>query len=305
MAVDVRRLSEDGFTESPYDTGSGGTVTYLAKGSVDELTVRAAVNANAPALHLGFWLLRVKYSHKGGGVWIADAEYGIPPTVPGSEANTEGGGNGAGGTTPPTPGDDDQLGPEWSISTVGGTEKVQYGKHVAQTSAVGIDQDSIRFGAAIGQKDSDSQPEGTEVAKPVLEFSTTRSVRITPKYLRTVYDLTGTVNASTFLGYPAGDVLFLGIEAQFKDPAKGWQATYKFAVSPTLVGEQILGEASDPEDPDQIVPFSRQVTKSGWDYLWYGFRANPASKGKTQKPIVAVIHRVYQRRNFALLGIGG
>jgi hypothetical protein len=136
-----------------------------------------------------------------------------------------------------------------------------------------------------------------------MEFSTTRSIRLTRKYLRTVYDLTATVNDAPFLGFPTGDVLFLGMEAQFRDPQKGWQGTYKFAMSPTRMGADILGP-TDPEDTEALIPFSGSVKKAGWDYLWFGFTASKATGGRTQKPIVATINKTAPRRNFALLGIG-
>lgn len=254
-------------------------VVLVAVGSEDEEAVRLVVEANLPETwrHEGWpesWQLVLegyRIDHVGGGVYEVKATY---------SSRTD---------------------PEWTYETVGGTAKITQSKEVRDfwptASEDGSVKDAPDFNGAIGV-DSDSV-QGCEVTVPVFRFTATVRVPaevVTLEYLRNVYLLTGTTNEAEFRGFPAGEVLFLGLTGTQRGAEKA-ALTFHFVASPNV--EEYYVHGMGP------------VEKRGHDYVWFRYADKIEVDGDGNEvavvkwPVAMYVERVYDEGDFTLLGLGG
>ncbi len=285
MPVTVKELADS----RPLSLGGGSpqlTAKYVAFGSQDEGEVLAAVLLLTPATYQGLWRQAAKLDPQGGGVWYADVDYSIPtdgtnqPELPDQSEEGE-------QTEQPEPSDSEPLGPEWSFSIGGGTRHITESRFVLAVYGA----DAPDFGNSINvTKDG---VEGVDIQAPQFEFTYSRKVAsINAKYLRLLAEYTGTVNNGTFKGFQRGELLFTGVDPQYK-PGDGWSITYKFSAKFNRTDNIDLG--------DIVVTGGMR----GWDVLSvaYADRSDPASGRMVKVPIGAYKHVVYQYKNFKKLGI--
>ena len=152
------------------------------------------------------------------------------------------------------------------------------------------------FAGAI-EVDNEGNVNGVDVTMPVLNFTETHTLsgsRVSTSYKKTLASLTGTVNRSSFRGFSAGEVLFLGASGtkRSKKSSAPWEITFRFAVSPNKSGFKV-GD----------IQVSR---KYGWDYLWVRYADKVAEGGKNvvKKPVAAYVEQVYPEGDFGNLGLG-
>lgn len=152
------------------------------------------------------------------------------------------------------------------------------------------------YGGAI-EVDNEGNVNGVDVTMPVMYFSEThyfKNSKVTTSYKKRLGELTGTINGSSFKGYSAGEVLFLGASGTRRgDKRKDlWEISFKFAVSPNQTGLRV-GSLSVSK-------------KYGWDYLWVKYADDVAADKKSliKKPVAAYVERVYRIGDFGGLGIG-
>ena len=141
---------------------------------------------------------------------------------------------------------------------------------------------------------TDSGVEGCDIIMPTLEFGETHylpSANVTFAYVKTLSQLTGTVNNAAYRGFAAGEILFKGCRGAKRGKAD-WEISFEFAMSPNLVNLAV---------GDITVP-----SKLGWYYLWvrYGEVADDYSKTLIKVPLSAHVEKVYHEKDYALLGIG-
>lgn len=156
--------------------------------------------------------------------------------------------------------------------------------------------DAPDFAGAI-EVDNEGNVNGVDVTMPVLNFTETHVMagsRVSTSYKKTIAALTGTVNRSSFRGFSAGEVLFLGASGtkRSKKSSAPWEITFRFAVSPNKSGLKV-GD----------IQVSR---KYGWDYLWVRYADKVAEGGKNvvKKPVAAYVEQVYPEGDFGNLGLG-
>ena len=180
--------------------------------------------------------------------------------------------------------------PVYSFDTGGGTQHLTQSLNTVTRSP----SDAPDYGGAIGYDGENVN--GIDVTMPVMNFSETHYLKpskVSTKYKKTIAELTGSVNSGQFKGYAEGEVLFLGASGSRRGDSRKdlWEITFKFAVSSNRknikVGDLTISE------------------KKGWDYLWVRY-ADDLEDDKTlvKKPIAAYIEKVYERKDFGLLGIG-
>ena len=107
-------------------------------------------------------------------------------------------------------------------------------------------------------------------------------------------ELTGKVNSSSFKGFDAGEVLFLGASGTRRGTGSKdlWEITFKFAVSPNTknlkVGDISVG------------------SKKGWEYMWVKYQSDIDNSRENiiAKPVGVYIEQVYEYANLRGLGIG-
>ena len=138
--------------------------------------------------------------------------------------------------------------------------------------------------------------EGVDIIIPIFRWSETHIVAaavVTPRYVGTLYALTGQTNNAVWRTFPAGDVLFEGASGS-KRGEGDWEIRFSFAASPSKT--------------DQTVGDIMGVVKAGWDYMWIRYKDTVQEVGgvkyATKIPEAVYVERVYESGNFAGLRIG-
>ena len=188
--------------------------------------------------------------------------------------------------------DEDEETTSFAFDTGGGTmHRNQSLKTVAK-----VPNDAPDFNGAI-EVDNEGNVNGVDVTMPVLNFTETHTMngsRVTTSYKKNVAALTGTVNGSSFRGFSAGEVLFLGASGtkRSKKPNAPWEITFRFAVSPNQSSLQV-GKL-------------KVANKKGWDYLWvrYADKVADNKKNVIKEPVAAYVEQVYPTGDFGNLGLG-
>ncbi|HUS37832.1 MAG TPA: hypothetical protein VMX74_00185 [Pirellulales bacterium] len=140
---------------------------------------------------------------------------------------------------------------------------------------------------------TDDGVEGVEIGIQSLKFSIRKRMprtTITMAYVKLLSNMAYTWNESAFLGFEAGELLFVGATGSAgtdSDP----EVTYNFIASPN---------ATDIPVGDITVS-----TKRGHDYLWATFEKIEDDTAKTtpQQPLAAYVDQVYYSSDFSNLGI--
>jgi hypothetical protein len=269
-----------------FSFGEGRTedsVQYFVTEGYDEPTVLAALEATVPGTFNGLWFLRTSAREVGYGYWEGTAHYGIPA---GGSAMSGQGGVSPPPPPPPPPAATDELGPEWSFDTTGGTQHIVVSKETREAinwGGFGTAPDTKRV---IGVSKT-GEPAGCDVVVPKFEFQIVRRMEfMTLNYLRDLVDLTGKVNDATFMTvFSAGEVLFLGASGAYRD-GEGWSVTFRFSAAPNKTGD---GVAVNPVD--RVSPF-------GHDFVWASYEDEVSNDHKVSVPVAAYVERVYDEGDF-------
>jgi len=146
---------------------------------------------------------------------------------------------------------------------------------------------------------------GIDIVTPALTWTESYDVPstyVTATYIKTLAELTGTVNESTFKSFAAGEVLFIGCSgSQEWDIEKGdgpWNLSYKFTAS----GNCGTGKTY----PALVLGDVTGVEKDGHDFLWitYEAKVDSTTSKLLRVPKYVYVNKVYRRSNFSRLGIG-
>lgn len=148
--------------------------------------------------------------------------------------------------------------------------------------AIGVDGDSVA---------------GVDVVIPALQWTETYDVPnafITRDYIKSLADLTGSVNNGNFRGFAAGEVLFVGASgSQEWDQQKGdgpWNLTYKFIASRNA-NNIAVGDIAG-------------ISKKGHEYLWVKYEPAVSGNDLLRRPKYVYVNGVYPEKDFSALGLG-
>lgn len=151
------------------------------------------------------------------------------------------------------------------------------------------------FQGAIGVKDEKGERtvEGCEVGVPALKFSVRKRVpqaTLTLEYILALFRQSYTTNAAPFMGFGAGELLFIGAsgsQATDTDP----EVTFNFIASPNVVGMTVGG--------------IENVDKQGHEYLWCLFQdvEDETAQMTVKRPVAVYSEQVYESSDFNQLGI--
>ncbi len=168
----------------------------------------------------------------------------------------------------------------FQFSTAGGSYHIKSAKEQTAygTSPPAIDGNAINWNGQAA--------EGIDVVGGKLQFDIRKKKPgnlITLNYLRVLYALTGKTNNATYLGFAAGELLFLGANGQ-QVRGGDTEITFTFLANPNLASATVAG-----------------VTVSdikGHDYVW------PYLIPNATVPVVLGVYkaRIYDSGNFNLLG---
>lgn len=181
-------------------------------------------------------------------------------------------------------------------STRGGTAQVN--RSIATRSATARDGvTAIDYGGAINVDDK-GQVKGTTVPSPRLEFSielTVQEALFTYKYMRTLYQLTPSVNNKRLGPFLKWEVLFLGAEWS---PTQGQNGD-------ALTQINFYFEAAANELV--VIPgFADPIDKKAHDELWFTWEnfKDTGSGLIFRRPRQVNVEQVVQEQNLKKLGIG-
>lgn len=271
ILVVERRGSRTG--KDSTDRSSTAQLIWHVSGSTDFDACRDFLKAEGyvPDIHDGLVFKSISWEHEGYDNWVFTADYVHPEVKDKREALDTGS-------------------YVFQFDTGGGTVKRTVS--LATTSYPKSGETAPDFKSAIGVKDG-KEVEGVEIGIPGLKFSIRKRMprlSITLDYVITLHNMTFTKNDAAFMGFAAGELLFIGATGQEgteSDP----EITFNFIASPnedSLTVGEITG-----------------VVKPGHDYLWVLFEGTEDSSANmtVQRPKAAYVEQVYNESNFGDLGI--
>lgn len=196
------------------------------------------------------------------------------------------GGDGGGGTSP----DDTRQFVPGSIAwdTTGSSEHITSGLGERIIGGSGAEN----FEGAINVQGTTVQ--GIDRVVPSMKYSETwimpAQVGLSTEFVKAVYTLTGTVNASQFRAFSPGEALFLGGRAQ-------WSGDQPY----TTVTFDWQARANDPAFYVKGLP---TTFKEGWEYPWVVYAPTSTGGLLVQSPRCVVIDQIYPKKDWSALGIG-
>jgi hypothetical protein len=136
--------------------------------------------------------------------------------------------------------------------------------------------------------------QGIDKVVPAMKYSETwimpTQVGLSTAFVKNVYSLTGTVNASQFRAFQPGEALFMGARAQ-------WSGDQPY----TTVTFDWQARANDPEFYVKGLP---QTLREGWEYPWIVYEPYSSPSGLlVQRPKCLVIDTIYKKKDWSALGI--
>ena len=168
---------------------------------------------------------------------------------------------------------------------------VVIGEHAEGTRCTAIPD----FKGAIGveRNGSDVQVHGVEATVPGLSFSKSRRFPagwLDAERLKMLSRLTGSTNATEFLGFAPGELIFDGAEGTQKTADGDVDVKFDFIGSENVTG-QTYGEIAG-------------ICKMGWEYLWFLYRATEDLDANeiVKRPIGAYVETVFPASDFGQIG---
>lgn len=174
----------------------------------------------------------------------------------------------------------------FSFDTTGATINIKAAKeHVATYDSGGVAAGDWHKGA-IGVK-GDGEVEGAEIVVPALKLSygfRHPQGQVNESFARSLASVTGTTNSTTFRGFAAGELLFIGATGSDGTDAEA-ELQYQFIASQNESGISI-GEVTS-------------IVKQGHHYAWVEFKDEVTAGEAVRQPKRVHIERVYNSTNFA------
>ncbi len=275
--------------------GASITLEFFVYRTDDETELYDAILANTEPVYDGLIRTSIQAPESlGGGFWLVKVDYGDPG------GSGDGGGAGSGGTPvgtePSTPSDmptgDSPLDPvsqglEFTFDAGAETKHITQSKQTMSSKRrLGGTPRDLK--GAIGV-DKSGTVHGCDIFAPKSEFTiTTQRTTVTLNYFRKVRDLVATFNSTTWAGFPRGEVLYLGCNAQGTQRGQ-WTMNHKFAAAENRTDVEIC----DGFTCDAV---------GAWEYMWVSYEPDPATGLPT--PETVYVERVYDAGDFIDLEIG-
>ena len=260
MAVEVIEVTSSRGGQDATDRSSRAELVYSVSGTDDLATARSAVLATAPLAFDGLVYKSLSREYLGNGLWEFTASY-VEPDRADSNNMVETG---------------EYV---FSFDTSGGTVTRTTSWATAAYAKSG--ETPPNFANAINVVDGDVR--GVDITIPALKLSIRKrqpKANITLAYVNALYQLTGTVNNASFLGFAAGELLFLGASGQQGTDADP-EITYNFLASQNVTGLSIGGISG--------------IDKPGHAYLWAYFEPaeDTSAKATVRRPKAVYVETVY------------
>ena len=188
---------------------------------------------------------------------------------------------------------------KWSFQVASSEQVVKLAKaQVAIVTASGHSDLASKIGSLVGwngKQGVDSQVNGCTIPTPVTHLTCRRTMSYAAanaaSFIVGLHQKQGTTNLSTFRGFAANVVLFLGAtsgdEYENDEGERLCDVTYDFAIR--------------THEPQQTIDGLTIPATNGWDYVWnIAMYDDTAQRVKTQ---ALVISRVIEPSDFSTLGV--
>lgn len=276
MSIQHVELSGSRSGTDATDRSSTAELSWSVWGSTDHDDCRDHLSTNSvvPATFDGLIFKSLSWEHLGGGSWMFTASYAHPDVADKSETLDVG----------------DYT---WGFDTGGETVHRSVSQGTTAYAKAGETAPNFKGAINVVQDQGERKVEGVDIGLSALKLWVRKRVArasITLDYVRTVKNLTYKVNDDTFLGFAAGELLFIGATGQEgtnTDP----EVTYNFIASENAAS-MTIGDISS-------------IVKPGHDYLWTFFEdIEDATAGMTVKqPKAVYVEVVYDSGDMDALGI--
>lgn len=190
-----------------------------------------------------------------------------------------------------------------SWSTKGGTGKRAYSKETVRSEASSYagGYDAPNQHGGINVKNGTVEP--IDIVAPAMHVTLTCKLPwyvVNDNFIRSFYDLTGTVNSDALWWFQPGELLFKGVNGDPEDKVNSETGSVMrwYNLNFEFEGMPNIGQFDERGD---VPPFGI-VPKDGWDYLWIlrEDRKDPTDNKVRSKPIACYVERVYDRKSFAV-----
>ena len=227
-----------------------------------------------PEFYDGLVFKKISWEHEGHDTWTFTADY-VHPEVKDRQQTLDTG---------------DYT---FSFDTGGGTVKRTVSKATTKYPKSGETAPDFKGAISVTKNNSEQTVEGVDIGIPSLKFSIRKRfplATLTLDYVNLLHSMTFTTNNASFLGFAAGELLFIGAsgqEATDGDP----EITFNFLAS--------------PNDSDLTIGDITGVAKNGHEYLWVYFeeKEDSAANMTVKQPKACYVEKVYDASNFGALGI--
>jgi hypothetical protein len=148
---------------------------------------------------------------------------------------------------------------------------------------------------------NENSVQGADITVPAFQFSETWSIPSeylfgrTPSssqtpYIKTLYDMTGTVNLRKWRIFEPGELLFMGARGDVQPGAAMVVVTFQFSARANR--------------SNFTVGNIQVASKAGWDLLWVEYAAKEEQSKLLRFPKLVFVDRLYERKDFSLLQLG-
>ncbi len=282
MAKIKLRYAGDAGTVKLNSNGDDATLKYIVTESADALTTIGIASTTVPSSYLSLPFSSFSYSEKGSGVWYITANYKREL----SRSSSTSGGGGGGGIG-------QSLGHRFSFDIGGGSQRVQRSLETLSSTPVNgqpaIETPDYQKYVNV----TDDAIEGYDVEVSSYAWSETHDMPssvITPAYKKIIKGANKHVCDATFRGFPAAEVLFLGVTGTIDSKEDFYRMTFSFLQSDNLTAIEI-GSVNT-------------IEKKGHEYLWVQFEDTLDEKSIIKKPTYVFVEKSYEEADLSKLEIG-
>lgn len=181
------------------------------------------------------------------------------------------------------------------FDTTGGTHTVTHSKQTiaSYSYTMAVEAPDMQQAINVSSSGGKLDVKGTDIVIPALAV-TRRKLQpvavVTDAYVKTLARLTGKKNGDSFIGFAAGELLFMGARGS-KRSDEDWDVNYQFAASQNITGLTIGGITG--------------IAKKGWDYLWVFFETEEDTDAACLAPRAsfAYVEEIYEDGDFSLIGL--
>ena len=245
------------------------TIPYIVIGYTDEMAMLAYAKSQIPATLEGIALDKIDIEERiAADVWRVKANYPHKDKT-GSQQQQE---------------------PEFAFDISAGTKHITHSiQTVGNYAPSGKTAPDFKGAINVNEK---GEVQGVDIVNSTFSFTEKHyydNSHVSNTFKRNVAAIVGRVNSSSFRGWNAGELLFMGASGSRRGTTSKdkWEITFRYKVSMNRTNVTV---------GDIHIPSVR-----GWDYLWVKYEDSVVNNIMTKKPSSAHVEQVYYYVSFSAL----